>query len=71
MKKVRVYHDKKGNTLTVWFDDAKKEAMAAEIGEDIVIMKDKNGEVIGLEKLNYVVPFSKVNQNLPIEVISA
>jgi len=40
MKKVKVFHDKKGNTLTIWFDDPKKEKIADEIGEDTIVMKD-------------------------------
>jgi len=71
MKKIKLYHDKKGNTLTVWFDDPKKEYIDEEIGEDVVIMKDKKGEIIGFEKLNYIIPFKKDTSTLPIEVISA
>lgn len=71
MKKIKLYHDKEGNTLTVWFDDPQKEYICDEIGEDIVIMKDKKGETIGFEKLNYIIPSSKNHTTLPIEVISA
>jgi uncharacterized protein YuzE len=68
MKKVKVFHDKKGNSLTIWFDDSNKEEVCEEIGEDTVIMKDKDGHIIGIEKLNYSIPYSK---NLPIEILSA
>lgn len=71
MKKIKLYHDKEGNTLTVWFDDPQKEYICDEIGEDVVIMKDKKGEIIGFEKLNYIIPSSKNHTTLPIEVISA
>ena len=71
MKKLKVFHDTRGNTLTVWFDDSQKEAISEEIGGDVVIMKDKSGKVIGFEKLNYILPYSKESRQLPIEVITA
>jgi hypothetical protein len=52
--KVRVYHDRVGNTLTVWFDDPENEAVCEEVHEDVVLMKDKRGRVIGFERLNYL-----------------
>lgn len=70
MKKLKVFHDTRGNTLTVWFDDASKETICEEIGGDIVIMKDKKGKVIGFEKLNYVLPYLE-GREFPIEVITA
>jgi uncharacterized protein YuzE len=52
--KVRVYYDRTGNTLTVWFDDPRKESICEEIGDDVVLMKDRRGRVIGFERLNYL-----------------
>jgi uncharacterized protein YuzE len=52
--KVRVYYDRTGNTLTVWFDDPKKETACEEVGDDVVLMKDRRGRVIGFERLNYL-----------------
>jgi hypothetical protein len=64
-----VYFDRAGNTLTVWFDDPKKEAVCEEIDDDVVLMKDRRGRVIGFERLNYL-PRSKLGQgvNVPVEV---
>ncbi|MBN1538220.1 MAG: DUF2283 domain-containing protein [Anaerolineales bacterium] len=56
MAQVKIYYDETGNTLTVWFDDAQKEYVCEETGDEVVLMKDKTGRVIGFEKLN----FSKV-----------
>jgi hypothetical protein len=53
MEKVRVYYDRTGNTLTVWFDDPKLEHICEEIDDDTILMKDQRGHVIGLERLNY------------------
>ena len=54
MDKVRVYFDRAGNTLTVWFDDPAKESVCEEVGDDVVLMKDRCGRVIGFERLNYL-----------------
>jgi hypothetical protein len=34
-----VYHDRTGNTLTVWFDDPSKETVCEEVDDDVVLMK--------------------------------
>lgn len=54
MEKVRVYHDRTGNTLTVWFDDPGKESICEEVADDVVLIKDRRGRVIGFERLNYL-----------------
>ena len=53
MAQVKVYYDREGNTLTVWFGDPTDEYVAEETGEEIVLMKDRQGKVIGFEKLNF------------------
>ena len=53
MAQVKVYYDREGNTLTVWFDNPADEYVAEETGEEIVLMKNRAGKVIGFEKLNF------------------
>ncbi|MBK9924394.1 MAG: DUF2283 domain-containing protein [Anaerolineales bacterium] len=53
MAQVKVYYDREGNTLTVWFGDPANEYVSEETGEEIILMKDKDGKVIGFEKLNF------------------
>jgi hypothetical protein len=55
MTRVKVYYDKIGNTLTVWFDEPQEEYVCEETGEEVVLMKNKVGRVIGFEKLNFTV----------------
>lgn len=55
MAQVKVYYDKVGNTLTVWFDNPQDEYTCEETGEEVILMKDKVGRVIGFEKLNFAV----------------
>jgi hypothetical protein len=51
--RVRIYCDRTGNTLTVWFDNPRKESVCEEIDDDVVLIKDDRGLVIGFERLNY------------------
>ena len=53
MAHVKVYYDETGNTLTVWFGNPQEEYISEETGDEIVLMKDKAGKVIGFEKLNF------------------
>jgi len=55
MAEVKVYYDRVGNTLTVWFGDRQEEYLCEETGDEVVLMKDRSGRVIGFEKLNYAV----------------
>ena len=49
----KVYYDREANTLTVWCGDPADEYVAEETGEEVVLMKDRAGKVIGFEKLNF------------------
>jgi uncharacterized protein YuzE len=53
MAEVNVYYDPKGRTLTVWFGRPQAEYVCEETGEEVVLMKDHRGRVIGFERLNY------------------
>jgi uncharacterized protein YuzE len=53
MAEVKVFYDPAGNTLTVWFGRAQEEYVCEETGEEVILMKDKEGRVIGFEKLNF------------------
>ena len=69
MDKVRVYFDRVGNSLTVWFDDPAKESVCEEVGDDVVLMKDRRGRVIGFERLNYLTKLKQAEGlNIPVEV---
>ena len=53
MEKVRIYHDKQGRTLSVWFGDPAAEHVCEEVADDVVLVKNLRGRVIGFEQLNY------------------
>jgi len=56
MAQVKVYYDQAGNSLTVWFGNPTDEYVCEETGDEVILMKDKTGQVIGFEKLNFRVP---------------
>jgi uncharacterized protein YuzE len=67
--KLRVYFDRKGNTLSVWFTDPKKESVCEEADDDVVLVKDRRGQVIGFERLNYLsAKQRKEDVSIPVEV---
>lgn len=69
MEKLREYYDRTGNTLTVWFDDPKKEHICEESDDDLVLIKDRKGRVIGFERLNYMTAKQrKSGASVPVEV---
>ncbi len=56
MAGVSVLYDREGRTLTVWFSDQRREHVCEETGDDVVLMKDSAGRVVGFEKLNFPIP---------------
>ena len=69
MEKLRVYFDREGNTLSVWFDDPAKEHVCEESDNDLVLMKDRRGRVIGFERLNFLTAKQrKEGVGIPLEV---
>jgi len=64
MEKVKVYYDKMGNTLIVWFGESQDEYICEETGDEVILMKDRSGRVLGFEKLNYL-----SNPNIDINVV--
>ncbi|MGH8010050.1 MAG: DUF2283 domain-containing protein [Candidatus Binatia bacterium] len=55
MPDVKVYYDRVGSTLTVWFGNPQDEYVCEETGDEVILMKNKQGTVIGFEKLNFSV----------------
>ncbi|HEY3967060.1 MAG TPA: DUF2283 domain-containing protein [Planctomycetaceae bacterium] len=69
MDKVKVFYDRDGNSLSVWFDDPAKEHICEEADNDVVLVKDRRGRVIGFERLNYLTARQKKTQpTIPVEV---
>ena len=67
MSKIKMFYDTKGRTLSVWFDDPKKEVISEELGDGTIVSKDKKGKIIGFEKLYVKLPKSSTIKSIPIE----
>lgn len=68
MEKVSIFLDQEGHSLTVWFGDRTQEYVCEETGDEVILMKNQQGEVIGFEKLNYHSQTDSANQ-LNIEAV--
>ena len=66
---MKIHYDRKGNTLSVWFDNPRKEHVCEETGEGVVLVKDRRGRVIGFEKLNFLSGNHHTVKTLPVEVL--
>lgn len=67
MKKIRVFFDREGNTLDVWFEKPRK-TISEETGNEVILKKDpKTKRVIGFEKLNFLSGDTDID-DLPVEV---
>ena len=53
MAYVKVFYDREGNTLTVWFEEPETEYISEETDDEVILMKNETGRVIGFEKLNF------------------
>jgi len=60
-KRLILIHNKDMETLDIWFDDPEKEAVCEEVGEGIILKKDENGRVIGIEVLYFS------HEDIPLE----
>ena len=70
MAEVKVFYDREGQTLTVWFTERSREYICEETGEEVVLMKDAAGRVVGFEKLNFSIPKSD-SLHIALETIPA
>lgn len=70
MEKIRIFYDKEGNTLNVWFGDPEREYICEETSEEIILVKDKEGIVIGFEKLNFLpLEVREDLREIPVETV--
>ena len=56
MDALKIFYDRTGRTLTVWFGNPQDESVCEETGDEVILIKDGKGRVIGFEKLNYSIP---------------
>lgn len=52
MDQLKIIYDSLGKTLTVYVDDPEKEDVCEETNDDLILIKDREGRVIGFERFN-------------------
>lgn len=63
-----MFYDERGRTLSVWFDDPKKEVISEELGDGTIVSKDKKGKIIGFEKLYITFPKPTLtSKSIPVD----
>lgn len=70
MAGMKVFYDREGHTLTVWFAERPAEYVCEETGDEVVLIKDAAGRVVGFEKLNFSIPNSD-SLHVELETIPA
>ena len=68
MEKVTIYYSKESDTMDIWFGNPEDEYISEEAGEGLILKKNKEGKIIGIEKL-YVVKTLGIPQPLPVELV--
>lgn len=53
--------------MDIWFDNP-EEYISEEAGEGLILKKNKNGKIIGIEKL-YIIKTLGIPQPLPVELV--
>ena len=53
MERIRVIHDTIGHTLTIWLGDPTQECVSTLTDDEVVVMKDHEGQILGFEVLHY------------------
>ena len=53
MHTIGVIHDSTGHTLTSWLGDPESEHICEETTDEVILMKNSAGGVIGIELLHY------------------
>ena len=67
MAKLKIIHDKKGQTLTVYFEKPTKNQVCEETGDGVILIKNKKSKkVIGFEKLYFK---TKKSEKISLESI--
>lgn len=69
MAKIIVSYDAEGNGLDVWFGEPTDEFICEEVEEGLILKKDKAGNTIGIEKLNWL-PIGTWKIGEPVQIIT-
>lgn len=64
MDEVKVFYDEQGRTLAVWSGRSSDGHVFEETGEEKILMEDRQGHVIGFDRLGFVADPRRLHPNL-------
>lgn len=67
MAKIVLRHDAEGNSLDIWFGEPSDEFVCEEVADGLILKKNKGGNTIGIEKLNWL-PIGTWEIGEPVEI---
>ena len=67
MEKIMIMYDEIGNTLDIWLKKPQK-SICEETGKEVILKKDKKGNLLGFEILNYL-PLGAKFKKVPVEFV--
>lgn len=67
MAKIIIRHDIEGNSLDIWFGEPSEIFESEEVEDGLILKKNKAGETIGIEKLNWL-PIGSWKVGEPVEI---
>ena len=68
-KKLRIYYFKETDTMDIWFDEPEKEQICEEIDDIVLLKKDKDGNVIGIEIIS-IASLTKNPVEIPVSILA-
>ncbi|MCD6455934.1 MAG: DUF2283 domain-containing protein [Methanophagales archaeon] len=69
-KKLRIFYFKETDSMDIWFDDPEKEQICEEIDDAVLLKKDKDGNVIGIEIIS-IASLTKKPVEIPVSILAA
>jgi len=67
LKTLRIYYFKETDSMDIWFDQPTKEYISEEVNDHILLKKNKEGNVIGVEIIS-LSTLAKTPLEVPIRI---
>lgn len=67
MKTLRIYYFKETDSMDIWFDQPTKECISEEVNDHILLKKNKEGNVIGVEIIS-LSTLAKTPLEVPVKI---
>lgn len=68
MENIKIFYHKEADTMDIWFGNPDDEYVSEEAGEGVIFKKDREGTIIGIEKL-YVSKLLKPRKPSAVELV--